>query len=214
MPNGETLEKGFGQYQLDGEIEHRHQIAGRDGAVRVTLFRNRGQFGRFDDALALAAATGATPDTALVRARRTRVGASVNIEQAVSDSIGLFARAGVANGQIEPYDFTDIDRTAQLGVAIDGKGWGRAGDTVGIAAVVNGISKAHERYLDAGGLGVLVGDGRLPHPGAEAIGEAYYDWKAVKGVEISLDYQLVGNPGYNRDRGPANVFAVRLHGQF
>jgi high affinity Mn2+ porin len=214
VPNGETLEKGFGQYQLDGEIEHRHQIAGHDGAVRVTLFRNRGQFGRFDDALALAEATGATPDTALVRARRTRVGASVNIEQAVSDSVGLFARAGVANGQIEPYDFTDIDRTAQFGVAIDGKGWGRAGDTVGIAAVVNGISKAHERYLDAGGLGVLVGDGRLPHPGAEAIGEAYYDWKAVKGVEISLDYQLVANPGYNRDRGPANVFAVRLHGQF
>ena len=34
------------------------------------------------------------------------------------------------------------------------------------------------------------------------------------GVEISLDYQLVGNPGYNRDRGPANVFAVRLHGEF
>jgi len=61
---------------------------------------------------------------------------------------------------------------------------------------------------------VLVGDGRLPRPGAEAIGEAYYDWKAVKGVEISLDYQLVGNPGYNRDRGPANVFAIRLHGEF
>ncbi len=115
IPNGETLESGFGQYQIDGEIEHRHQIAGRDGAVRVTVFRNRGQFGRFDDALALAAATGATPDTALVRARRTRAGASVNIEQAVTDSIGVFARAGVANGQIEPYDFTDIDRTAQLG---------------------------------------------------------------------------------------------------
>ena len=214
IPNGETLESGFGQYQLDGEIEHRHQIAGRDGAVRITVFRNRGQFGRFDDALALAAATGTTPDTALVRARRTRAGVSVNVEQAVTESIGLFARAGVANGQIEPYDFTDIDRTGQIGVAIDGKGWGRAGDTIGIAAVVNGISKTHERYLNEGGLGVLVGDGRLPRPGAEAIGEAYYDWKAVKGVEISLDYQLVGNPGYNRDRGPANVFAVRLHGEF
>ncbi len=214
IPNGETLERGFGQYQLDGEIEHRHQIAGRDGAVRVTLFRNRGRFGRFDDALALGAATGTAPDTDLVRARRTRMGASVNVEQAVTDSVGVFARAGFANGQIEPYDFTDIDRTAQAGVAIDGKRWGRAGDTIGIAGVVNGISRTHERYLDAGGIGVLVGDGRLPHPGAEAIGEAYYDWKAVNGVEISLDYQLVGNPGYNRDRGPANVFALRLHGEF
>lgn len=214
IPNGETLETGFQQYQLDGEIEHRHQIAGRDGAVRVTVFRNRGQFGRFDDALALAAATGMTPDTALVRARRTRAGISLNIEQTLTDSLGFFARAGWANGQIEPYDFTDIDRTAQVGLAIDGRGWGRTGDTVGIAAVVNGISKTHERYLDAGGIGVLVGDGQLPHPGAEAIGEAYYDWKATKGFEISLDYQLIGNPGYNRDRGPANVFAVRVHGQF
>ena len=214
IPNGETLETGFGQYQLDAEVEHRHQIGGRDGAVRVTVFRNRGQFGRFDDALALAAATGTTPDTALVRDRRTRAGVSLNVEQTVTNSVGVFARAGWANGQIEPYDFTDIDRTAQVGVSIDGKGWGRSGDVVGIAAVVNGISKTHERYLDAGGIGVLVGDGHLPHPGAEAIGEVYYDWKPAKSLSVSLDYQLVGNPGYNRDRGPANIFAIRLHGQF
>jgi high affinity Mn2+ porin len=64
------------------------------------------------------------------------------------------SRAGWDDGQVEPNDFTDIDRTAQAGVAI------------GIAAVVNGISKTHERNLDAGGLGVLVGDDPLPHPGA------------------------------------------------
>ncbi len=29
IPNGEVLEKGFGQYQIDAEIEHRHQIVGR-----------------------------------------------------------------------------------------------------------------------------------------------------------------------------------------
>ena len=214
VPNGESLETGFGQYQVDAEIEHRHQIGGRPGAVRVTLYRNRGNFGRFDDALALAAQTGAAPDTALVRRRMTRLGVSVDIEQAVTGGVGVFARAGVTNGEIEPYDFSDIDRTAQLGAAIDGSGWGRHGDTLGIAAVVNGISKEHERYLDAGGLGVLVGDGRLPHPGPEAIGEAYYDWKPAPPIAITLDYQLVGNPGYNRDRGPASVFAVRLHGQF
>ncbi len=214
IPNGETLETGFQQYQIDGEIEHRHQIAGLGGAVRITVFRNRGRFGRFDDALALAAASGTAPDTAQVWARRTRAGISLNIEQTVADSVAVFARAGWATGQIEPYDFTDIDRTAQLGLSIDGKRWGRSGDAIGVAAVVNGISKTHERYLDAGGVGVLVGDGRLPHPGAEAIGEAYYDWKAAKGIAVTLDYQLIGNPGYNRDRGPANVFAVRLHGQF
>jgi high affinity Mn2+ porin len=213
IPNGEALESRFGQYQIDAELEHRHSIAGHDGAVRVTVFRNRGRFSRFDDAVALAEETGQLPDLVLTRKRRTRMGADVNIEQAITDTIGLFARAGFADGAIEPYDFTDIDRSAQIGAAIKGAGWGRADDTIGVAAVVNGISRAHQRYLDAGGLGVLVGDGKLPHPGDEVITESYYDFALHKGVDVALDYQFVANPGYNRDRGPAHVFGLRLHGQ-
>lgn len=213
-PNGETLERDFSQYQLDVEIEHRHRLGGQPGAVRVTLFRNRGQFGRFDDALALAASAGGAVDTARVRRRMTRLGLHLNLEQAVNETLGLFARAGIADGAIEPYDFTDIDRSAAFGGQFQGKDWGRPGDAVGLAIAVNGISRAHERYLDAGGIGVLVGDGRLPHPGAEGIAEAYYDWRPIKGVDVTLDYQLVVNPAYNRDRGPANVFALRLHGAF
>lgn len=214
VPNGEVLEKDFSQYQLDLEIEHRHQIAGHPGALRVTLFRNRGQFGRFDDALTLAAATGGAPDTALVRRRMTRLGVSLNAEQEVTGNLGLFARAGLSNGQIEPYDFTDIDRTLSIGGSLKGTAWGRANDTIGLAGVFNGISKEHERYLDAGGIGVLVGDGTLPHPGTEMIAEAYYDWQPLKSIAISLDYQFIANPGYNRDRGPANVIGLRVHGSF
>jgi high affinity Mn2+ porin len=214
VPNGEALETGFQQYQLDAEIEHRHKIDGRDGAIRVTVFRNRGRFGRFDEALALAAQTGEAPDTALVRREQTRIGADINLEQAVSDAVGVFLRAGFADGQIEPYDFTDIDRTVSVGASLDGKAWGRDGDRIGAAAVVNGISAEHIRYLDSGGIGVLVGDGKLPHPGAEAIGEFWYDWKPLKPIDLTFDYQIVGNPAYNRDRGPAHVFALRLHGQF
>jgi len=214
IPNGETLEKGFGQNQLVGEIEHRHTLGGRDGAIRFTMFRNRGLFGRFDDALALVQASGDAPDTALVRHRQTRVGGFVNVEQAVADNVGVFARAGLTDGQIEPYDFTDIDRTFEAGLSLDGAMWGRKGDTIGIAGVANGISAAHKRYLAAGGIGVLVGDGELPHPGTEMIGELYYSWKPWAPVAVTLDYQLVGNPGYNRDRGPAHIFGLRLHGQF
>ncbi len=214
VPNGETLESDFSQYQLDAEIEHRHSIAGHPGAVRVTLFRNRGNFSRFDDAIALAAATGGSVDPNLTRRRMTRPGADINVEQEVTDTLGLFARAGLADGAIEPYDFTDIDRTVAVGGALKGNGWGRADDTVGLAAVVNGISKAHERYLNAGGIGVLVGDGKLPHPGAEMIAEAYYDWQPLHGVNVTVDYQFIAHPAYNRDRGPANVLALRLHGAF
>ena len=214
VPNGETLETGFGQYQLDAEVEHRHQLAGRPGAVRVTIFRNRGRFGRFDEALALAARTGDAADTGLMRSRRSRAGIGINVEQAATDTLGVFARAGIADGQVEPYDFTDIDRTAQAGLSLRGAGWGRGGDTLGAVFIVNAISREHQRYLDAGGLGVLVGDGRLPNPGDERIGEAYYKVAAERGVDLTVDYQFIANPGYNRDRGPANVFAFRAHGAF
>ena len=214
IPNGEALETGFAQYQIDAEVEHRHTVAGRAGAIRVTLFRNRGQFSTFDAAIAYALATGDPVDPVPTRRRLTRLGGHVNAEQAVTDTLGLFVRAGDADGSIEPYDFTDIDRTVQVGGAFAGKGWGRANDRIGLALVVNGISAAHRRYLAAGGIGVLVGDGKLPDAGAEQIAELYYDLAALKGVNVTIDAQHIANPGYNRDRGPANVLAVRLHGGF
>lgn len=214
IPNGERLEKGFDQYQIDAEVEHRHQIAGRPGSVRLGVFRNRGRFSRFDEALAYAATTGGAVDPSFTRRRMTRVGGYMNMDQALTDTLGLFARVGVSDGSIEPYDFTDIDRTAQIGAALNGKGWGRAQDRVGLALVANGISPEHRRYLAAGGLGVLVGDGKLPDAGAEEIAEAYYDVAIGHALAVTLDAQYIENPGYNRDRGPAEVFALRVHGAF
>jgi len=144
----------------------------------------------------------------------TRLGGDLNMEQELTATLGLFARAGISDGAIEPYDFTDVDRTASIGGTVKGKGWSRTDDGIGFAAIVNGISKAHQAYLQAGGIGVLVGDGQLPHPGAEAIAEAWYDWQPVHGANLTLDYQFIANPAYNRDRGPANVLALRLHGAF
>ncbi|MGY2736310.1 carbohydrate porin [Sphingomonas sp. UYP23] len=214
VPNGETLERGFGQYQLDGEVEHRHSFGQRAGTVRLGVFRNRGQFGRFDDALALGVASAAPVDTALVRGRRTRLGVYANAEQELTGTLGIFGRLGWSDGGIEPYDFTDIDRTAQLGAVLAGKGWGRASDRIGLALVVNGISAEHQRYLAAGGIGVLVGDARLPDAGSEEIAELYYAVHVLPGVDATLDAQHIANPGYNRDRGPANIAALRLHGAF
>jgi hypothetical protein len=59
------------------------------------------------------------------------------------------------------------------------QGLGPAAGHLGLAGVVNGISAAHQRWLAAGGLGVLVGDGALPHPGTEQIVEAYYAYRPV-----------------------------------
>jgi high affinity Mn2+ porin len=70
------------------------------------------------------------------------------------------------------------------------------------------------RFLNAGGLGILVGDGQLTNYGLEKIFEAYYSLAVTSSTKLTFDYQFVDNPGYNADRGPVNVFAVRAHWQF
>jgi high affinity Mn2+ porin len=72
----------------------------------------------------------------------------------------------------------------------------------------------HQAFLNAGGLGILVGDGQLPNPGLEEIFETYYSYALTQATKVSVDYQFINNPGSNTQRGPANAFAVRLHTQF
>jgi high affinity Mn2+ porin len=213
VPNSTELDPQFGQFQWVGEIEHRQELWGQPGKVAITGFLSRGRMGSYLDAINLAELTGAAADITAVREYRSRGGLSINVEQQIIPDIGLFARAGLANGDIEPYEFTDIDRTAAAGLSVQGKRWGRPDDIFGIAGVVNGITKEHEAFLNTGGLGILVGDGQLPRPGPEQILETYYSFPASF-CRMTLDYQLIVNPGYNRDRGPASVITTRLHMQF
>jgi len=214
IPNTTSLERDFSEFQAVVEIEERHNIGGRDGKLEITGFVSRGRMGKFSDAIRLAEATGQPASIAAVRRYQSRPGISFNLEQDVTDDLGVFAHGGVDDATKETYEFTDIDRTLAIGASMKGRRWSRPGDTVGLALVANDISRVHEQFLDAGGLGILVGDGKLPHPGTEAIVETYYDVPVQKVAHVSLDYQVVNNPGYNRDRGPVSIFAVRLHAQF
>ena len=164
--------------------------------------------------LILPQSTGRPADITAVRTYTSRPGVSLNLEQQVTEIVGVFARAGWADGNVEPWDFTDIDRTVSAGVSINGKQWGRPDDTIGIAGVVNGISGVHQAFFNAGGLGILVGDGQLPNPGLEQIIEAYYSYAISSSMKVSFDYQFIANPAYNTDRGPVNVFAGRFHAAF
>jgi high affinity Mn2+ porin len=212
-PNTTQLDPTFGQIQWVGEIERRYDLAGQPGKVAVTGFLTRGRMGSFAEAIQLAAATGAPADITAVRQYQSRGGVSFNMEQQIVPEVGFFARAGWADGSKEPYEFTDIDRTAAAGFSLAGKRWGRPDDTWGIAGVVNEISSVHQAFLNAGGLGILVGDGQLPHPGPEQILETYYAFP-LGTLRATLDYQFVVNPAYNRDRGPVSVVAARLRAQF
>jgi high affinity Mn2+ porin len=212
-PNSTMLDPTFGQFQSVGEVERRYSIWDQPGKVAVTGFVTRARLGSFEDAIALAALTGEPANIAAVRQYQSREGIGMNLEQQLMPNVGFFARAGWANGNVEPYDFTDIDRTVAGGLSISGKLWRRDDDTFGIAGVVNAITKVHQEFLNAGGLGILVGDGQLPNPGIERILETYYSFP-VAWARLTLDYQLIVNPAYNRDRGPVSVFGFRLHAQY
>ena len=91
--------------------------------------------------------------------------------------------------------------------------WHRKLDRAGLAFISNGISRDHQEYLALGGLGFLLGDGKLNY-GRENIVETYYTLHVWRGIFTSFDVQYIDNPGYNRDRGPLFAPALRLHVEF
>ncbi len=214
IPNSEHLEPGFHEFQILAELEHRHEVGGHGGKVMFTAFESRGRMGLLDQAVALAQSSNTPVDISAVRQYRGRLGGVFSLEQELSADLGVFARYSKAAGNVETYEFTDVDRSLEAGLSLKGSAWRRGHDTLGFAFVDNGISAEREQYLNAGGLGVLIGDGKLPHPGPEEILETYYSAALIAHLAVSLDYQYFDHPAYNRDRGPVSVFAVRVHAQF
>lgn len=212
--NGLPLDKRlFTHYGDQVELEHAHTLLEQPGKVRLMAFRNRAHMGSFRDALADAPNNGGVPDVGRVRTERSKVGYGINVEQGLAADVGVFARASWNDGASETYAFTEIERSASAGAVIKGAAWHRAEDTLGIAIVRNGLSKAHQEYLAAGGVGAFIGDGRLTYR-PESIVEAFYSVPATKHVVVSLDAQHIVNPAYNGDRGPVNVASLRLHASF
>jgi high affinity Mn2+ porin len=158
---------------------------------------------------------GLDPTDAIVQTRtgRTKYGYYLNVEQPVTDYMGLFGRWSWNNGKNEITAFTDIDYSLSLGTQISGRAWARPNDKIGIAGALNGLSPEHRDYIAAGGLGILIGDSRLNYR-PERILETFYAMNVAKGWTLTFDYQFMVNPAHNADRGPISFFTGRLHGEF
>jgi high affinity Mn2+ porin len=194
------------------ELEVRQPwLKGRAATARFLVYRNLARMGSYREALATD--EGDAPDITLSRRRgRTKLGVGVNVEGELSNRTRVFSRLGWSDGRNESFAYTEVDRTAEVGVDVRPL-TRRPVDRLGVAIVANGLSSVHRQYLAAGGLGFLLGDGALGY-GSERIVEAYYTAFIARGVYLSIDLQEVMNPGYNRDRGPVLVPATRLHIDF
>jgi len=189
------------------ELETRYDIGTHSGSARFMTFLNHAHMGNYNEALQLMPVD---PDITKTRFYRYKYGFGLNIDQELTDDIGFFSRLGWNDGHTEEWAFTEIDRTASAGLVMGGRLWCRPYDRVGLAGVLNGLSGPHRRYLEAGGIGFIIGDGKLNY-GLEEIFECFYAFQVKPGLTITLDFQEVGNPAYNRDRGPVSIVSLRVH---
>ncbi len=212
--NGLKLDtRMFEHYGDIVELEKRYHLAGRPGAARLLLWRNKAKMGKFSDAIAFGQANNVTPDVADVRAEHAKVGVGMTLLQEINDSLGVFFRANMSDDKTETYAFTEIGKQVAGGGTLKGASWGRPNDELGVAMAVNMLRSPHRDYLAAGGLGAFLGDGALRY-GPEQVLEVYYSLALLKYFSISPNFQYIRNPGYNRDRGPAKFYGVRFHAEF
>lgn len=200
----------FRRGEYVAELEQRYKLFGLPGKLRAIAWINSAFSGSYRATLDNPALN---LDIAATREGRIKYGYVINLEQALSDTVGLFGRWSWNDGKTEIMAFTDIDASLSGGLSIKGKSWGRPDDTIGLGGAINALSRDHRDFIAAGGLGVLVGDGRLNYR-QERLIEAYYAYAITPKLTATADYQFIVNPAYNADRGPVSIFSARLHGEF
>jgi high affinity Mn2+ porin len=215
IANGQQFDRRlFRDHGQVWEGERRYSWQKHDGAIRVLAYDNRDEGGNYLQALKLAAATGTTPDVTLTsRVGTLKYGFGVSFDQALTSDLGVFSRLGWNDGKTESWAFTALDRLASAGVSLKGTRWRRKYDVVGTSFTAGGLSAVHREYLAAGGLDFLIGDGRLNYA-PECVWESFYSTRVVPGFYATFDFQHDNNPAYNYDRGPVNIYSIRLHMAF
>ena len=193
------------------ELTRDYKVGEQSGTARLLAFRTHALLARYEDALALASATGSAPDINPVRSNaHNKWGVGVGVDHKFRDDVSIFARALYADGKTETDAFTEADRSLSAGAAVRGNTWARPNDTFGVAAASGFLARGHREYLARGGATFFLGDGALNYR-PERVLEAYYSFAVGKDAHVTLDAQRITNPGYNADRGPLSVYGVRLH---
>jgi len=220
----------FKYYGEQVELEHRYTLYQQAGAVRLLAYRNREKMGRWTDALAAFqanpnlnattcigfnydSANDTAPDLCWARKPNIKTGIGINVEQQLSDDLGVFFRGMYADGKTEVYSYTSTDRSISVGGLLKGSRWDRNKDLIGIGYAQNWISNQHSAYLNAGGVDGFIGDGKINQKSEKAV-ELFYRLNLIGAVWLTADYQHLMNPAFNGDRGPVNVYGIKTHIEF
>jgi high affinity Mn2+ porin len=212
--NGDTL--NFNYFKTNSqnlEWEQKYSLGKHTGISRFLVYYNTSKAPSYDEVVA-EKISGTDTSMDVIYGKKyggKKWGFGWNIEQELGPSLNGFIRLGWNDGKTATWAFAEIDNIASGGLRLKGTKWKRPDDNMGLAFISNGISAPHRNFLAAGGYGFMIGDGMLPHYTRENILELFYQILIFKNLWGTLDYQFIGHPAYNQDRGPVNVFAARVH---
>lgn len=218
--NGNIMDKNISKANANSfEVKYKYNLKGKQGKISAIAFYNTAFMGSYTAPNIISTPDSANPNFfinnySIVASRqygRSKYGFGLNWEQNITDNVGVFARGSYNDGKNETWCFTEIDRAFSIGTSIKGTKWKRENDVLGFAYCISGLSNEHANYLSKGGLGFIIGDGNLNYRNEHLL-ETYYSASLLNGKIIpSFVYQLVVNPAYNADRGPINIYSIRLH---
>ncbi|MBK1660454.1 carbohydrate porin, partial [Paracraurococcus ruber] len=196
-------------WQVLGQVDRFWRLGGQPGALRVTYGASRARQSSWGELFA----NGFDTFEQNPRGYRLKHNLNLSFEQGLTADLGVFARLSWNDGRTQNFMFTETDRAISGGLQLRGLRWDRPMDTVGLGANLGWISEGRRRYLEAGGIGFIVGDGRLNYA-PEWVTEVYYDARVLPGVNVAANYQVAVNPAYNADRGPVHFVALRVRTAF
>ncbi|HEY4800671.1 MAG TPA: carbohydrate porin, partial [Bacteroidia bacterium] len=219
-PNGMELDENFTKAHSETfEAERKLSFGKHSGKIRLLLYHTISKAPNYRDAIN-AMSHGDSSLIPIFEGKQEwdtyggqKYGYGISFDHEITDNIGFFARTSWNDGHTSIWAFTEVDQSVSGGISICMKKLKRPDDNLGIAFAVDDISNDHRDYLNAGGKTFDLGDGKLTRYGLEQIIETYYRCRLHQTLWLSLGYQYMINPGYNKDRGPVNVVSVRVHAE-
>lgn len=194
----DTFDKPF----FMAEADFAFKPFGRDGNYRV-YYWYRG--GRPDLTPGFNADTTATPtNRALLNEFNNGLGLSV--DQMVTDTVGVWARAGLQREEVAQFD-----SFVGAGVNVSGELVGRANDHLGVGYGASFMGQDYEDYL--------VSLDPAFESATEHYLEVYYNYAvehagADEGFHVAPDLQYIVNPGGDKNAPSVFIYGVRLQTYF
>jgi high affinity Mn2+ porin len=212
--NGPTLNFNWTKTNSETvEIQKDYSISKQPGTVRLLFYYNTSKAPAYQTVInEYKNGTDTSLDVIYGKAYGgKKYGIGINANQSITSRLNSFFRIGWNDGKTATWAFAEIDNSVSLGLRYYGIGKGRSVDNIGLAFVSNGISADHRDFLNIGGYGFMIGDGKLPNYTRENIAELFYEVKLFENLFATFDYQYVSHPAYNHDRGPVSLLAARVH---